>query len=251
MTTLESLSWLQLAWIGLAVFLAYVVRGMSGFGAGLIAAPMLAFVLPVHMVIPTTGLLVFVLFCVITVRDRGHVDWRELRLLAAPTVIGVIVSLLVFRLLDNRLLVLMLGGFLLLYAIYMFAVQILGLPRFKCSERWAWPLGFAGSFFDTMFGGGGGTLVVIYMDARGLARMQFRATLAMLWLIEMIARIGGYATAGFYTRDVLILVVGLLPFMALGTLVGERLGNKVRPETFQRILALLLGASGISLIINA
>ena len=81
--------------------------------------------------------------------------------------------------------------------------------------------------------------------------MQFRATLAMLWFIEMIARIGGYASAGFYTRDVLILVAALLPFMALGTLIGERLGNKVRPETFQRILALLLGASGISLIIKA
>ena len=245
---LESLSLLQLAWIATSVLTAYVIRGMSGFGAGLIAAPMLAFVLPVHMVVPTTGLLVFVLFIVITIRDRHDVDWPELKRLAIPTVAGVIVSLFVFRLLDNRLLVLMLGSFLILYAVYMFAVQWMGLPQFRCSERWAWPLGFGGSFFDTMFGGGGGTLVVIYMNARGFDRMKFRATLAMLWFIEMIARIGGYATAGYYTKDVLILVVALLPFMALGTWIGERLGNRVRPDTFQRILAALLGASGISLI---
>jgi uncharacterized membrane protein YfcA len=246
----EGLTPLALLWIAGAVLAAYVIRGMSGFGAGLIAAPMLAFVLPVHMVVPTTGLLVFLLFIVITIRDRREVNWAELKALAIPTVVGVVASLFVFRLLDNRLLVLMLGGFLVLYAIYMFAVQSLGLPQFRCSRAWAWPLGFGGSFFDTMFGGGGGTLVVIYMHARGIQRMEFRATVAMLWFIEMVARIGGYATAGFYTRDVLILVVCLLPFMAAGTWVGERLGNRVRPETFSRILAALLAASGISLILK-
>jgi uncharacterized membrane protein YfcA len=248
---LESLTSLQLAWIGSAVLAAYVIRGMSGFGAGLITAPMLALVLPVHIVVPTTGLLVFLLFIFLTIRDRHEVNWRELKLLAVPTVAGVIAGLFLFRLLDNHLLLLMLGGFLIVYAIYMFAVQALGLPQFRVSERWALPLGFGGSFFDTMFGGGGGTLVVVYMHGRGLERMQFRATLAMLWFIEMITRIGGYATAGFYTRDVLTLVAALVPVMAVGTWIGERLGNRVKPETFSRILGALLLASGVSLIFKA
>jgi uncharacterized membrane protein YfcA len=246
---LESLTALQLAWIGSAVLAAYVIRGMSGFGAGLVTAPMLALVLPVHVVVPTTGLLVFLLFIFLTIRDRHEVIWRELKLLAVPTVAGVIAGLFLFRLLDNHLLLLMLGGFLIVYAIYMFAVQALGLPQFRVSERWAWPLGFGGSFFDTMFGGGG-TLVVVYMHGRGMQRMQFRATLAMLWFIEMITRIGGYATAGFYTRDVLIIVAALVPVMAAGTWIGERLGNRVKPETFSRILAALLLASGVGLILK-
>jgi uncharacterized protein len=133
----------------------------------------------------------------------------------------------------------------------MFAVHTLGLPQFTCSERWALPVGFFGSFFDTMFGGGGGTLVVIYMHARGMGRMEFRATVATLWFIEMIARIGGYGIAGYYTRDVLIMVAALLPVMWAGTWIGERLGNRVSPKTFQRILAVLLMASGVSLLIKA
>ena len=130
-------------WIGAAVFAAYVVRGMSGFGAGLVAAPLLAFVLPVHVIVPTTGLLVFILFVFLTLRDRRDVIWRELKLLAPPTIAGVVAGLLLFRLLDNQLLVVMLGGFLVLYAAYMLAVHAFGLPEFKCSERWAIPLGFA------------------------------------------------------------------------------------------------------------
>lgn len=245
---IEQLTLLQMLWIGTAVLAAYVVRGMSGFGAGLVAAPLLAFVLPVHVVIPTTGLLVFILFIFLTIRDRRSVNWRELKLLAPPTIVGVVAGLILFSMLDNRLLLIMLGGFLALYAVYMFAVHVFGLPQFKCSERWAIPVGFAGSFFDTLFGGGGGTLVVIYVHARGLGRMEFRATLAMLWFLEMIARVAGYAISGFYTRDVLLLVAALLPLTWAGTWIGERLGNRVSQGTFSMILAVVLLLSGISLL---
>jgi uncharacterized membrane protein YfcA len=247
---LEKLTVLHMGWIAAAVFAAYVVRGMSGFGAGLVAAPLLALVLPVHVVVPMSGLLVFVLFIFLTMRDRAHVIWRELRLLAPPTIAGVVAGLLLFRSLDNQLLLVMLGGFLVLYAGYMLAVHAFGLPQFRLSERWAIPLGFTGALFDTLFGGGGGTLVVIYMHARGVGRMEFRATIAMLWFFEMIARIGGYALAGFYTREVLVLVAALLPVMWAGTWVGERLGNRVSQEAFSRILAVMLMLSGVSLLLK-
>ena len=248
---LETLPLSHLVWIGSAVLAAYVVRGMSGFGAGLVAAPMLAFVLPVHVVVPLSGLLVFVLFVFLTIRDRRDVIWREFKLLVVPTVIGVVAGLFLFRSLDNSVLLIGLGSFLMIYAVYMLAVHAFGLPQFRCSERWAFPLGFAGSFLDTLFGGGGGALVVIYLHARGLGRMEFRATVAMLWFIEMIARIGGYGIAGFYTRDVLLLVAALIPVMALGTFIGEKLGNRISVETFSRILAVLLFASGVSLLLKS
>jgi uncharacterized membrane protein YfcA len=247
---MPELTLFTMLWIAGSVFAAYIVRGMSGFGAGLIATPLLAMVLPVHVVIPTTGLLVFVLFIFLTIRDRRSVIWRELKLLAPPTIIGVVAGLFLFRVLDNRLLLIMLGSFLIAYAAYMLAVHAFGLPQFRCSERWAWPLGFAGAFIDTLFGGGGGTLVVIYMHAREIGRAEFRATLAMLWFLEMIARIGGYAISGFYTRDVLLLVAALLPITWAGTWVGEHLGNRVSPETFSRILAVLLMLSGVSLLLK-
>lgn len=247
---IENLTPLHMLWIGFSVFGAYIIRGMSGFGAGLVSAPLLALVLPVHVVVPMSGLLVFVLFVFLAIRDRAKAIWRELKLLAPPTVAGVAAGMFLFSSLDNALLLVMLGSFLILYASYMLAVHAFGLPQFRCSQRWAIPLGFIGAFFDTLFGGGGGTLVVIYLHARGLGRPEFRATVATLWLIEMIARIGGYAVAGYYTREVLLLVAALLPVMWAGTFVGERLGNRVKPETFSRILAVLLMASGIGLLLK-
>ena len=67
--------------------------------------------------------------------------------------------------------------------------------------------------------------------------IQFRATVAMLWFIEMIARISGYAIAGYYTRHVLILAVLLLP-LRLGRHVGGGAARKPRqPEDFRILRA--------------
>jgi hypothetical protein len=245
---MPELSYLQLAWIAAVFFFAFVVRGMSGFGAGMIAVPLLAFVIPLQLAVPLCSLLVFVLFVILVIRDRREVVWSELRLLVPPTIVGALAGLWLFAILDNRMLVMMLGTFLVLYAGYMLAVSVLGLPQLRCSQRWALPVGFFGSFFDTLFGGGGGTLVVIYINARGIGRAGFRATVAALWFTEMIARIGGYAWAGFYNAQTLLLFVLLLPLMWAGTVVGERLGNRVGSETFARILAVMLLASGVSLL---
>ncbi|MBX3651033.1 MAG: sulfite exporter TauE/SafE family protein [Burkholderiales bacterium] len=240
----------QLAWIAASVFAAFVVRGMSGFGAGMIAVPLLAFVIPLQLAVPLCSLLVFVLFVILVIRDRREIVWDELRLLLPPTIIGALAGLWLFAVLDNRMLVLMLGGFLVLYSVYMLAVSALGLPQLRCSQRWAFPVGFLGAFFDTLFGGGGGTLVVIYINARGIGRAGFRATVAALWFAEMVARIGGYAWAGFYDAGILLLFVMLLPLMWIATLVGEKLGNRINAETFSRLLALMLLASGASLLLK-
>jgi uncharacterized membrane protein YfcA len=242
------LSYAQFAWVIAVVFAAFVVRGMSGFGAGMIAVPLLAFVMPLQLAVPLCSILVFVLFVVLLVRDRQEVIWPELWLLVPPTIIGAVIGLWLFAVLDNRILVTMLGGFLVLYAVYMLVVSFLGLPKLRCSRRWGWPAGFFGSFFDTLFGGGGGTLVVIYINARGVSRTGFRATVAALWFFEMVARIGGYAWAGYYDANALLLFALLLPVMWAGTVTGERLGNRVDSETFGRVLAVMLFASGLSLL---
>ena len=230
------------------IFVAFIVRGMSGFGAGLVAIPLLVFLIPVHVAVPMSGLLVFFLFVFLFIRDWREVVWRELRLLALPTVLGVVAGMFLFTSLDNRWLLTLLGAFLLIYATYTLLVHAFGMPEFRCSERWAFPLGLGGSFIDTLFGGGGGTLVVIYMHARGLSNMPFRATVAVLWFIEMVARIGGYTWAGYYTTDTLMLVALMMPMMVAGTWVGERIGNRISQKTFSRVLAVLLLAAGATML---
>lgn len=250
MSLFEAFSAVQLALAAGIVFGAYVIRGMSGFGAGLVATPLLALLLPMSMVVPATALIVFVLFIVLTIRDHRQVIWDEFWRLLWPTLAGVVGGLYLFTALDNRLLLKLLGSFLLLYAAYTLIAQWIGTKQLTLSHRWAWPLGFLGAFIDALFGGGGGMLVVIYMHARGAGKTEFRATLAVLWFVEMLARIGGYTLVGFYTGSTLALVALMLPFMLLGTWVGEKFTARISHEAFSRILAVMLLLSGTSLLLK-
>lgn len=240
----------QIAWAAAALFFAFMCRGLSGFGAGLIATPLLALALPMQVIVPLNSLLVSVLFIFLSIRDRKEVVWAELKLLILPTVAGVAAGLFLFKSLDNRVLLMLLGGFLIVYSAYTLATHVFGLPKLACSRKWSVPAAMSGAFIDTLFGGGGGTLVVIYLHARGLAMLQFRATVATLWLIEMVARLSGYTAVGFYGRDVLLLALAMLPFIVAGTWVGERMGDRIRQETFSKILAVMLLVAGLSLLLR-
>jgi uncharacterized membrane protein YfcA len=245
---LEGLSVLQIGLAACIVFGAFIVRGASGFGAGMVGIPLLSFLMPVHTAVAMFGLMVLTLFTFLSIRDWREVVRREFALLIVPTLIGVAAGVLLFRHLDNRLLLQLLGGFLIAYSLYVFAVHYIGLPEITCSERWAIPVGFAGAFIDTLFGGGGGTLVVIYLHMRRVGRAPFRATVAALWLFEMIARVGGYGAAGYYSLDILLLCALFLPVMFAGSWVGERLGNRISQETFSKLMAGLLILTGASLL---
>jgi uncharacterized protein len=240
----------QVAIVAGIVCVSFIVRGMSGFGAGMVAVPLLVFVVPIHTAVPMMGLLVFVLFVFLSIRDRRDVVLAELRLLLPPTLLGVASGALLFKHLDGAQLLKLLGAFIICFAAYTVAVSHFGLPQMRCSARWALPVGFAGAAIDTLFGGGGGSLVVIYMHMRGVGRAQFRATVAALWFFEMIARIGGYALSGYYTLSTLLLAALLLPVLLAGTWVGEQIGNRISQRAFSSVLAAMLALSGASLLLK-
>ena len=91
---------------------------------------------------------------------------------------------------------------------------------------------------------------MIYLHLRRVSRAGFRATVAALWLFEMIARIAGYGAAGYYSAEILLACALLLPLMAAGTWVGERFGSRISQEAFSRLLALLLALAGASLLLK-
>ena len=241
---------LELTLAAFMVLTAFTVRGMSGFGAGMVGIPLLAFVMPVHTAVPVFSLLVLTLFIVISIRDWKAVVREELRRLVLPTLLGVAVGIVLLQQLDNQVLLKLLGGLLITYAGYAAAVQLFGLPQLKCSHRWAFPVGFVGAVIDTVFSGGGGTLVVVYLHMRGVGRQPFRATVAVVWLVEMVARMVGYGAAGYYTTATLVLCVLLMPMMGVGTYLGERIGNRISHDTFSKILSALLALTGVLLLLK-
>ena len=239
-----------IAQIGAVVFVAYIVRGMSGFGTSLVAIPILVFILPLHTAVPLMTLIGLSVTVILGIRDRQHVRWDEMLRLLPPTLIGVFAGIYLFTALDARLMQRLLGGFIVIYALYMIGSQFISTQVKACSSRWAWPAGFGSAFVDSMFGGGGGPLVVIYMLRRGYDPVTFRSTLAVLWLVELGVRGGGHAVGGYYRWAVVLTAILLLPVMWLGNRTGGAISRRMSQRAFARLIAVVLFASGVSLLLK-
>lgn len=74
------------------LFGAHFIRGISGFGWGLVAVPLLALKLPLTFVVPVILLMDVKASLVLGGFSRTQVAWPELRRLLVPAVLGVVVG---------------------------------------------------------------------------------------------------------------------------------------------------------------
>ncbi len=241
---LESLSLIQLLLATLIIFGAYLMRGIAGFGSGLISIPLLALMLPLTIVVPMVGLLDYIASTSHGVKHRQSIQWRDLLPLLPFTFAGVLTALYLFKTLDGELLRMALGGFIVLYAFY--SLLSTG-PGFKGSRLWAVPAGAFGGLIGTLFGTGG-PFYVIYLHLRQLDKTAFRATAATIFLIDGSSRIVGYFFSGFYQLDTMILMAASLPVMVVGMYVGGHIHTNISQRTFQQAIGFLLIGSGMALL---
>ena len=241
---LESLSLIQLLLAALIIFGAYLMRGIAGFGSGLIAIPLLALMLPLTIVVPMVGLLDYLASTSHGMKHRQSIQWRDIVPLLPFTFAGVLTALYLFKTLDGELLRSALGGFIVLYAFYSL---LSSGPGFVGSRLWAAPAGAFGGLIGTLFGTGG-PFYVIYLRLRQLDKTAFRATAATIFLIDGSSRIVGYFFSGFYQLDTMILLAASLPVMVVGMYVGGHIHTNISQRTFQQAIGVLLIGSGMALL---
>jgi uncharacterized membrane protein YfcA len=242
----ESLSLVQLTLAALIIVVAYFVRGIAGFGSGLIAIPLLANMLPLSVVVPLVGLLDYLASTSHGVKHRQSISWGDIFPLLPFTLAGVLTALYLFHTVDADLLRKALGGFIVLYAFY---TLLSSGPGFHGRRWWAIPAGTFGGLVGTLFGTGG-PFYVIYMGLRHLDKTAFRATIATVFLLDGASRIVGYFFSGFYTGETMYLLAAALPIMIIGMYIGGHVHTTISQRTFQRAIGVLLVGSGMVLLLR-
>lgn len=225
------------------VAVAYLVRGIAGFGSALIAVPLLALMFPITVVVPLVVFLDFLGSLGQGVKNRQEIAWRELLPIFPFSFLGVIVALYLFRTVDSSALAKGLGLFVLAFAVY----QLLPLPEMRGSRWFAAPAGIFGGLLGTLFGTGG-PFYVIYLTLRGLHKSAFRPSFATNFLIEGVVRLSGYVIAGFMSAAWIESFLIAFPAAAIALYVGGRIHMRMTQQSFKRIISVLLVCSGSALL---
>lgn len=244
--SLIGLSGEQALWAFAILSLAFFIRGIAGFGSGLIAIPLLALLLPLQVVVPVMALLDYLAAAAHGIRHRERIQWRDLWPLLPFTLAGSLSALYLLHHADTEHLKAWLGGFVLLYALY----SLSGVaPHRQHSRRWAAPGGALGGLVGTLFGTGG-PFYVIYLHLRALGKPEFRATVAAIFLIDGAIRLTGYAATGLIDRHTLLLMLAGLPVMLAAMYLGGHVHTSISQRNFTRLISLLLLGSGLALLLR-
>ncbi len=228
------------------IFVAYLVRGIAGFGSGLIAIPLLTLMFPLTVVVPVVVLLDLIGSATQAVASRKHTDWKLLLPLIPVTALGIALAAYFFKHIDTSMLTLWLGIFVICFAVY----QLLPTPDIKGSALLALPFGLLGGLMGTLFGTGG-PFYILYFSTRGLSKSEFRASYSVYFVLDGLVRVAVYVF-GLSLLNVEwlpLLLMAFIPF-SLGLWVGGRVHTEIDPAIFKKMISLILVASGAALIYN-
>lgn len=240
------LSVIQIVFSIVIIFIAYTIKGLSGFGSGLVAIPLLAFMFPLDFIVPALAMLSYVGTIIQSYSLRKHAVWRDIWPLLPFSLLGISVAIWLLVSVDAKILTMALGVFVLMYSIY----SLSSSEQSSGGRVWAIAAGSFGGLVGALFSTGG-PFYVLYLKMRGLEKSAFRATIASIFLMDGGARMVGYASTGLFTTQVFALIIILLPVLLIAMYVGNHLHVKIDQKRFNQVLSILLMISGLMLIMKS
>ena len=236
----------DLVYAAAVLLVAYFVRGISGFGSGLIAVPLLALRFPLPQVVPFMLVADFAASALVGGLHFKHVDWPEIRRLLPTTLVGVIIGTSLLVSLPPAALLTVLGAFILIFAVRGLLVK--PGPFSPASPRWAYPAALSGGAVSGLFGTGGPPYVV-YLSHRIREKSALRATLSGLFFLEGLIRILTFLAAGLlWDGQTWLDSLMAAPIIVVALYAGSHIHTRLSDRQMLRLVNLLLLGSAAAVL---
>jgi uncharacterized membrane protein YfcA len=229
-------------------FLGALIFGLTGFGAALVTIPLASQLVPLQFALAVFALGDLVSALRVGLENPKNAVRSEWTRLIPMILVGTALGVTLLVSLPRKVGMLLLGAFVLSYALY----SLFRHPSGRVvSPRWAWVAGLAGGITSTLFGAGGPPYA-IYLSQRGLTKEQFRATLGFATMTSISLRVLAFLLTGLLLNiDVWIAAAAVVPAAFLGIAVARKLFLRISRDTLLRAVTLMLLASGASLVYRA
>jgi uncharacterized membrane protein YfcA len=232
-----------------AVFVAGVTAGFTGFGFNLVAVPLLVLVMSTKDAVAITLLLGMLASGIVAASSsfRNEIEPRLLALLMAGSVPGIVAGTFAFSHAEPRVLRLFIGVIAFASAVFVFAQRLHTRPV-RIGESLG--VGFvSGSLAATTSTGGPPVVAYVLATTREAARAR-GTILAQIALVSALT-IAGFALHGQLTADQLADAVRLAPAVLAGVALGSYGFRRTDPVVHRRAAYGALLATGISGLVVA
>lgn len=226
-------------------FLGGFINGIVGFGAALVALPIVALGLDMRQAVPTCGLMVLALNVQMAWSYRNRLNPSGIGALFLGGLPGAVCGALVLRHFPEDWLKGGLGVLLAAYAVWgLFGAQ----PQARrLAAGWGALAGFLSTSLGTTFGFNGPPLAV-YLSLRGGTQQEIKAALGAFFIVSCLFIVAAHALSGLYTSRTLAFAAAALPAVTLGGWCGIRLSGRLRESLFRRLFFLMIMAMGLNML---
>jgi uncharacterized protein len=230
--------------LSLIFLVAGFTQGVTGFGFGLLAIPLLSLFIDIKTAVPLCSLLGIVITAFLSLRLRKHIDRRKILPLLLGCIPGVAAGTLMLKKTPTELLSVLMGVMLIAYALYRLTSR--QQPR-SINPRWAYVAGFFTGAVSSAFSAGGPP-TIIYTTLRGWDKDEIKATLSGFFLSGGLMVITAHALSGLTTGLVLHYFLLSVPVVIVGVYIGSLLYERVDTGAYLKLLQCLLLAMGVLMI---
>jgi uncharacterized membrane protein YfcA len=238
-----------------AAGLAGLAHSAAGFGAALVAMPILTLLFDVKTAASIVALQGLITSSTVLIQNRHGLDFREATLLILASLVGIPIGFVLSRRVDQGLVTGALGILLIAYALYTLWDNS-GAPREMPDDRpvnsWQGAGGLAAGFLAGILGGAyntNGPPLIVYGAIRRWPPARFKSILQSLFLSNGLVVVAVRAAGGAFTPQVLTNYLYSIPTLLVGLLLGTRFSRRWAPEQFRRLILLLILILGILLLV--
>lgn len=235
---------LEFLWLG--GLLGGIAAGASGFAFGLAASSIW-----LHRIDPLQSAILITacgtLLHLTTLWPlRKHIDMRRLTPFLIGGILGIPIGVYFLAFTDAGILKITLGVFLVVFGTYSLLAP--SLPMITAVGHAAdGTIGFIGGILGGL-GGYSGVLPTIWTQLRGWSKEMARAVYQPYVIVIQAVTLAGIFLVAFDPFS-LILLAAVLPPVLLGTWIGWQLFGRLDDRRFRQALAVLLIASGATLVL--
>ena len=239
---------LDLLFVLLGALAAGLMSGLAGFGTALAASAFWLYVLSPAVAVPLI-LAASVIAQVASVPAfKDQLDWRRTMPMVAAGVAGIPIGVWLLDHLPADTVRMAVGVVIVVYSGFGLLVRMKApFPGKRPVADGA--VGFVGGVLGGMIGLSG-ALPVIWSQFRGWSPAVARSIYQPFNTLILSIACGAQIVAGFFTEEVVWLVVYAAPVTLIGTFLGVKLFSRIGADTFRLVILWFLLFAGAGLLVQ-
>ncbi|MEZ7195375.1 sulfite exporter TauE/SafE family protein [Pseudodesulfovibrio karagichevae] len=232
----------------LAWFLGGLVNNLTGFGAALVAIPLMANSVPLETAIPASTLIVLTVNLQMGWKYRHYMHWQRMVYLLVGGVAGTVIGILLHTVAGNGALKLSMGVFIAAYAVYSLMMKP-HAPR-DLGPGWGVGAGFASTALGAIFGFNGPPLA-LYVSKAGWAQEEAKGLLGACFIMTGAMIFAGQLMSGMHNAQTLAGYLLGCPGALLGGTLGLFLSRFLSQKAYQKGVLILVFGSGMYIVLSS